>query len=357
MHHPPQPHGRRWADYSIWFFAFGYFASYIPYSFLTKMLASGSLEALDGRPLAGFSLLPISVMASAVGMLIFISAMGWWKHAHHSRILGVNVPHPTRWTFLSGLSTALIIATTTLAYTFEGISIVFAMILMRGGVLIIAPMVDALTKRSVRWFSWAALACAMAALLIGLADTDSYVISLLAAIDIIVYLAAYFVRLRFMSKLAKSERREENLRFFVEEQMTAAPMLVVALAVAALVGGDSRIILDLRDGFIAHWSEPFLGWIILVGVFSQGAGIFGSLVFLDKRENTFCVPVNRSSSVLAGVIASLWVASYPGQSMPSWTQFVSAGIVIVAILFLTIPPMMERQRARRAVRTQEAAGE
>ena len=37
----------------------------------------------------------------------------------------------------------MIIVTTTLAYTFEGVSIVFMMLLMRGGVLGIAPVVDA----------------------------------------------------------------------------------------------------------------------------------------------------------------------------------------------------------------------
>ena len=51
---------------------------------------------------------------------------------------------------ISGVATAVIIGTTTLNYTFVGISILFALLLMRGGVLILAPIVDTLLGRQVR---------------------------------------------------------------------------------------------------------------------------------------------------------------------------------------------------------------
>lgn len=336
----------RLSDHGIWGYAFGYFACYVPYSYLTKVLSDGDLPSLGGEGLAGLSLLPVSVAASAVGMLVFITAMRWWRHAHHSRVLGLSLPHPSRWTFLSGLCTALIIATTTLAYTFEGISIVFAMLLMRGGLLVMAPIVDAISRRKVRWFSWVALGCAMVALLMGLFDTRSYALSAIAVLDIAVYLAAYFVRLRFMSRLAKTSDPATNRRYFVEEQMTAAPMLLVMLGLTALLGGDGRLPELVRHGFAAYWLAPFLWAIVLLGLFSQGTGIFGSMIFLDRRENSFCVPVNRSSSVLAGVLASFWVATHAGQSPPAPSQIVGAMIIIVAILFLSIPPWREARRRR-----------
>ncbi|MCA9528119.1 MAG: hypothetical protein KC549_17655, partial [Myxococcales bacterium] len=87
-------------------------------------------------------------------------------HASRLRVGRWSIPFPGRWTFLSGLCTAGIIATTTLAYTFEGVSIVFMMLLMRGGLLVLAPIVDKVTGRRVRWFSWAALAMSMGALLV-----------------------------------------------------------------------------------------------------------------------------------------------------------------------------------------------
>ena len=341
---PGGDRGRRLAEFGIWGFAFGYFASYVPYSYLTKMLSAGALPNLQGRSLEGMTLLPVSVAASAAGMLVFITAMRWWRYAHHSRILGFDLPHPTRWTFLSGLCTALVIGTTTLSYTFEGISIVLAMLLMRGGLLIMAPVVDAISRRHVRWYSWAALSCAMLALLVGLFDTSNYAISFLAALNIAVYLAAYFFRLRFMSRLAKSSAVADNRRYFAEEQMVAAPILLLMLGLVALLGGGRGIAPALQEGFTAYWGEPFLWSIILLGLFSQGTGIFGSLIFLDKRENAYCVPVNRSSSVLAGVLASVWVAQAADQSLPSGSQLIGAAIIIVAIMFLSIPPLVEKRR-------------
>ncbi len=340
-----QPEGSR---HGIWGLAFGYFACYVPYSFLTKVLSDGALAGLAGQGLPGVSLLPVSVAASAAAMLLFITAMGWWRFASRRRLAGRSLPCPTRWTFLSGLCTALIIATTTLAYTFEGISIVFAMLLMRGGLLIMAPVVDALSRRRVRWYSWAALACAMAALLIGLVDTASYALSAVAMVDIAVYLAAYFLRLRFMSRLAKSADPAANRRYFVEEQMTAAPALLLLLGLAALAGDAAAQTAAVRDGFTAYWSAPFLWAIIALGVLSQGTGVFGSLIFLDRRENSFCVPVNRSSSVLAGILASWWVATIPGQTPPSASQLAGAAIIVVAILFLSLPPWREARRTARS---------
>ena len=51
-------------DLSIWAFAFGYFACYIPYSALTKAVSSGMLDKMGGKGISGFSLLPVSVMTS-----------------------------------------------------------------------------------------------------------------------------------------------------------------------------------------------------------------------------------------------------------------------------------------------------
>src|SRR5215216_5905218 len=140
----------------IWGLGLGYFVFYTPYSALTKALSLGLLPGMDG-PLPGLVLLPASVMATVVTMLSFITVMGWWGYAGRRELFGVSVPFPGRFTFLSGLCTATIIGTTTLAFTFSGVSVVFILVLLRGGVLIIAPLVDAMLKRRVRWFSWSAM--------------------------------------------------------------------------------------------------------------------------------------------------------------------------------------------------------
>jgi hypothetical protein len=331
-------------DLTIWFYAFGYFACYAPYSALTKALSKGLLPGMDGARVGNFELLVPTGLASLVAMLVFLSVMRWWKYASRHRVLGIEVPGPTRWTFLSGLCTTTIIPTTTLAYTFDGVSIVFVMLLMRGGVLILAPIVDAVSKRHVRWFSWAGLGLSLGALVVAFSESGGWEITLICAIDVAAYLAAYFVRLRFMSRLAKSEVPNANVRYFVEEQMVATPVLMILLGTFALIGGNA-VFDEVRAGFTTFWSRPIVLETMLVGVLSQGTGVFGGLILLDRRENTYCVPVNRCSSVLAGVVAAYSLHFLLGQRAPSGYELVGAGMIIAAILVLTIAPQLQKRAA------------
>jgi len=333
---------------SIWFFAFGYFACYVPYSALTKALSSGLLRGMP-RGFSGFELLPITNLASLCGMFAFITAMGWWQFAGHKKIFGRSVPMPNRWTFFSGVCTAAIIATTTLAYTFSGVSIVFMMLLMRGGVLVIAPIVDFVSRRAVRWFSWAALGLSLGALFVAFfgGSKSSIAMTMIAGVDVAIYLLGYFVRLRFMSRLAKSDDPNVTKRYFVEEQMSATPLVVLTLAICAIVGKGS-IMLDIRHGFTTYWSSGYVLPTLLVGVLSQGTGIFGGLILLDRRENSFCVPVNRASSVLAGILASLSLSVLVRKPLPGMVEMFGAALVVGAILVLSVPGVLERRRLARA---------
>ena len=333
---------RKLSEYSIWGFAFGYFASYVPYSALAKAVSSGRI---GGEAVPGVELLPVSGAASLVGMFTFITLMGWWRHANRVSIGRLSIPFPTRWTFMSGLCTSAIIATTTLAYTFEGVSIVFMMLLMRGGVLILAPLIDALTGRRVRWFSAIGLALSLAALLVAfLEDKDAgFGLSELAMLDVGIYLLSYFIRLRFMTRIAKSDDADQRTRYFVEEQMVGTPMLMLFLAACAIIDRGQFMHL-LRDGFTTFFTRPpsIVATGVVIGLFSQGTGIFGGLVLLDKRENTYCVPVNRCSSILAGVAASYLAMATLGGKPPSTYELAGAGLILLAILTLTIPVLRKR---------------
>jgi drug/metabolite transporter (DMT)-like permease len=324
---------------SVWLWAFGYFAAYAPYSALTKALTSG---LLDGVPkVSGTALLPISVLASALGMYVMLTALGWWGYAAPWQVGGLTLRRPRLLTLVSGACTSAIVLTTTLAYTFDGVSIVFAMLLMRGGVLVLAPFVDVLAKRHVRWFSWLALALSVASLLAAFAGDGGLAITVVAAVDIGIYLLSYFIKLRIMSGAAKSVDLATNRRYFVEEQMVATPLGVVVLLVVALLGQD-----ELRVGFFELWDHPALPWIVVVGVLSQGTGVFGALVLLSPQENTYCVPVNRASSVLAGVLATLSLAVLGDQRFPAMSEWIGAGLILAAILALSIPPLLEKTRRR-----------
>lgn len=321
---------------SIWGLALGYFAFYIPYSALAKVLSEGLLPGMNG-PVSGFQLLPVVLMGTIAAFAIFMVVSGWWRYAGKLRIGRFSIPFATdRYTFYSGIAAAVIIATTTLAYTFSGISIVFALLLMRGGVLIIAPLVDKTFHRRVHWYSWAALAMSLLALGLAFADQNGYQLSLAVIVNIAAYLSGYVFRLRFMTRHAKLEDQELTYRYFTEEMIVAAWVLAIVPALLAMLGiGDAM--LQLREGFLTVFSSSLTVPELLIGAFYACLYFFGTSIYLDSRENTFCIPINRCSSLLSGVCASFILSYILGMNMVNTTQLVSAGIIILALLTLSYP--------------------
>ncbi|HVQ40049.1 MAG TPA: hypothetical protein VMS31_21095 [Pyrinomonadaceae bacterium] len=324
-------HPHRRYNLEIWALGLGFYLFYTPYSGLTKALSNG---LLTGDLVKGTVLLPVSAMATVVGMLGFITAMGWWKYAGRREFFGFSVPFPRPLTFLSGVCMATIMGTTTLAFTFGGLSIVLVLVLLRGGTLIIAPIVDHIVRRRVRWFSWAAMFISLLAVLAVLSDAANYTLTIAAIIDVAAYLIAYFFKLQFMSKLAKSDEKSETLRYFVEEQMIASPLLVLVLIVMAFIGAGD-VMMGFRLGLTTFLATPAAGFAALVGLFYAALCVCTTLIFLDRRENTFCMPMHCGSSMLSGFTASAVLAFFFNQSAPSSAQMISAGFIVIALGFLS----------------------
>jgi hypothetical protein len=80
-------------------------------------------------------------------------------------------------------------------------------------------------------------------------------------------------------------------------------------------------------------------------VLSQGTGVFGALLLLSPQENSWCVPVNRASSVLAGVLATTALALFAGRPWPAVSEWVGAGFILLAIAALSVPPLLQRRRS------------
>ncbi len=332
----------------VWWFAAGYFGTYVPYALLTKAVTSGEVTE---RAWSGTSVLPIATATSMIAMFAVVTLLGWWRYAATTTIGRVRVPRPRVVTAMSGLATGVIVLTTTLAYAFEGVSILFAMMLMRGGVLLLAPLVDQLTGRpanTIPWWSWVGSLLALIALVVAFMEDGVARLSLAAGIDITLYLAAYFFRLRWMSLHAKTAGpggRERRIAFFVEEQMVATPIALVGLVlVALLVPGSFGD--ELRVGFTEVWQHAdVLGLIVLLGICSQGTGVFGALVLLEPQENAYTVPVNRASSVLAGAVASGLLVLLFGGEAPSGYEVAGTALVLLAILVLAWPSLVPSARA------------
>lgn len=319
-------------DNLVWWHAFGYFACYVPYSGITKVVSAGHWPGFSAS-VAGLVLLPGSALVSMVGMFTYITIRGWWRFASQRAIGRLRVPVPTASTFVSGICTSVIIVTTTLAYTFPKASVLLMMLLMRGGVLILAPIVDAASGRSIMPRSWVALGLAVASVMVAGGTTVDGAVGLGALADVALYLGAYFFRLRLMTGQAKTSSTSGTLRYFVEEQMVATPAAVVMLACVAMMPmpvGES-----LREGFGAMLGGPLVIPLIAIGLLSQGTGIFGGLVLLHHRENAFCVTVNRASSVLAGLCATALLGAFGFQGWPPWTEGLGAAIMVTAIVVLS----------------------
>ncbi|MBX7096882.1 MAG: hypothetical protein K1X89_04135 [Myxococcaceae bacterium] len=314
---------------ATWLFALGYFAAYVPYSALTKALSSGEL----GPKLQGLEVVPVTTTTSMLAMVAFLGLTGWWRAAGSFVTVGpLRLPRPSRWTFLSGLCTAAIVVTTTLAYTFEGVSIVLSMVLMRGGVLASAPVVDALGGRTVSREAKIALGLTLAALFISPVRDPQ--LTWVALVNVVIYVAAYFFRLRAMTHLAKTEDPAVTRRYFVEEQLVATPAAVVALAAVALLA-PSSLSAPLTRGFLEVPFTSALAVLVVIGLCSQGTGVFGALVLLSPRENSFAVPLNRISSVVAGVGASLLVTALFGGEPLAAAEWWGAGVLALALLVLS----------------------
>src|SRR4029078_12463568 len=116
-------------------------------------------------------------------------------------------------------------------------------------------IVDGIVGRRVRWFSWTAMLVSLGAVLVALSDASNYILTVAAVVDIAAYLAAYFFKLQFMSRLAKSDERTATLRYFVEEQMVASPLLALVLVVLALIGAGD-VMMGFRTGLTTFVTTP-----------------------------------------------------------------------------------------------------
>jgi protein-tyrosine-phosphatase len=138
-----------------------------------------------------------------------------------------------------------------------------------------------------------------------------------------------------MTRLSKSDERDATLRYFVEEQMVASPLLVLALGVMAAIGAG-EVMAGFRLGFTTFLlSGTAAGLALLVGLFYAGLCVCTTFIFLDRRENTFCVPMHCGSSMLSGTTAAFALSLLFRQPAPSGAQLASAGLIIVALAFLS----------------------
>jgi len=243
---------------------------------------------------------------------------------------------------MSGFGTALVLFTVPLSFTFQGVSIPFIQLLMRGDILVIAPLVDLMFGRRVRWWSWTALALVLIALVITVGDRGGLNLPPLAILTVVLYTAGYFVRLAVMTKVSKGHGQASIRKYFVEEKIVAMPLsiFVLALISASGIGAQAG---ELEFGFIGVWSDPILMPLIVIAVTMTAIAILSIIILLDPRENSYCVPMERAASLLAGIMAALLLAWFWGQPEPRPAELAGALILIAAVVVLSLAPRLSRR--------------
>lgn len=318
-----------------------YFLAYLPNVVITKLITSLPHASL-GRPLTGLETLPASLILNTPMTYAFIWLSGWHRDAHAVELAGRRIPVPTRYTLLSGVGTALVLFTVPLSFTFKGVSIPFIQLLMRGDILIIAPVVDLMFGRTVRWWSWAALAMVTVAIAITVGDRGGFNLPPLAILTVVLYTAGYFVRLAVMTKVSKTGEAKSVRAYFVEEKLFALPLSVACLAAisASGIGGQAG---ELGWGFVSVWTDSAIIPLFAIAVTLTIISIFAIIILLDARENAFCVPMERAASLVAGIAGALILAWGWGLKPPRASELIGAAILIGAILLLSIAPRLSRR--------------
>lgn len=317
----------QWRQTPIWVFALGYFAIYAIYGGYVKAVSGGYLTDAPAR----LALLP----GLTLGLLLILPAV-IWRMRKRAAALGDGGRKSGLFSgpvLLSGVATAAIIGTTTFAYAFEGVSVLLALLLMRGGVLLLAPIVDRREARAISGQALAALCLSVLAVAVGVFGARDGALSLGAIANLGVYLAAYALRLTLMTRYAKTHAPGLRAQYFADEQVVSLGCLV--LVTCALAFAPFSVGTDIRQGvaLIFSASGPLL---LLIGVFYGGVLTFGTLIYLDARENTFAIPVNRGASLLSGVAASAVLSLTFAEPWPTLGSYLGALLVLAALYVLSM---------------------
>jgi drug/metabolite transporter (DMT)-like permease len=324
-----------------------YFALYALFGLGVKYAQS---PAIDGFPgLTDLEFLVYSTLGSAALVLGVILIAGWWRFSWRAgEIL---------YMFLSGTCTAFVLPTTTLMYSLP-ISVMVAMVLMRGSIIVVSRLVDTallaqgLSKKKVRAEENFAVALSLAAVglyLIFARDADFDFLRSRAALTILaVYLVSYALRLYCMNYFKFTRGREAlatNKNYFAIEQLSAAVWIfgfVAFLLLFPRAAPGNPALLE----FARVIGSPPEGWAtaVLIGLPFGIAGFFSVFLFMFQgRTSTFAGLVNRLSSLLAGTLATLLFAVLFGGKWPKPVDWLSFALILLAVACLARAEIKDRR--------------
>lgn len=322
----------------------GYFAFYVATGVAVKYFLG---PAQKGYP--GFDDITYLVYSTIGGTLLCLAVvvLGKWYRLNDASPTALKIPKEVLILIPSGICTAVVIPTTTLMYTLP-ISVMVAMVIMRGAIIIVSRLVDAIQsyqgilKKKVSWEE--NLAVVVALLAVGLKifwvgndgkNHFAFLESRPAMIILGAYVFAYSIRIYLMNyfKNTGSLQKVDNRAFFGIEQIVASATLLIAGTLLYFTSWDLPQVQQFQKALATP--PPSWSLAILSGTAFGMVAFFSVFIFMYRgRTATFAGLVNRLTSLIAGTASTLVVWAVFGGRLPSLEDWTSFGLILVAVALL-----------------------
>jgi hypothetical protein len=331
---------------------FGYFIFYVINGVAVKFfLSTGEgYPALNGMEYLVYNTAGAALLATGV-----VLVLKWYRieSVRKINIMGISIPSELPYILVSGICTAVIVPTTTLLYSFRGISVMVAMIIMRGSVIIIGRVVDAIQikrgilKKKVYLEENIAMFIALFAVSIKIFSGSGDGASPFTSIPVMVifgsYIVSYAIRIYIMNYYKNTrppeEKKDNNKSFFAIEQITSfITMFLVTAAVlvaAKNFGVTGERITPFSNAFFETNTE-WAPWAFFAGSAYGIIAFLSVFIFMFKgRTATFAGLANRLTSLIAGTVSTLVIAIFFSGKFPAIIDWVSLSFIFIAIAFMS----------------------
>lgn len=337
----------------------GYFVFYVVTGVVVKYFQGAPENGFPG--LNDFEFLTYNTLGATATCTIVVLAKRWFHLQSVDRVSLFGRSIPREWLYIvpSGVCTAVVIPATTLMYSLP-ISVMVAMVIMRGSVIVISRLVDSIQIRQgilhKKVYREENIAVVFALLAVGVHlfwDTQEQGFDFLdssAAVAILVsYIVAYALRIYIMNYYKNTRPKGAPLQnevFLGIEQMAASATMITAaiffVGAPSWFGWSAPQLLKFQAAVL----HPHPSWELtaLASIPFGMVAFFSVFIFMFKgRTATFAGLVNRLTSLIAGTVATLLFCAFFGGKLPSQADWISLGLIFVAVGFLS---MAERRRTQ-----------
>lgn len=330
----------------------GYFIFYVITGVAVKFFLStkDGFPALDGMEYLVYNTAGGTIIATGVVLILK------WYHLDSIkkiRFMGVMIPSELPYILASGVCTAVVIPTTTLLYSFKGISVMVAMVIMRGAVIIIGRVVDeiqirqGILKKKVFAEENFAMILALFAVSINIvadegSGNESVFTSLPAMIIFGSYILAYSFRIYIMNYYKNTRhddcKKDTNKAFFAIEQIASTSALIMVTVAIVVFARSFDITGERITPFVNAVISPnpeWSHWAFIAGIAYGVVAFFSVFLFMFKgRTATFAGLVNRLTSLIAGTVSTLLFAFLFQGSYPHLVDWIALVFILAAVGFM-----------------------